>query len=93
MPKRILGSGWRFPVGLDRRDSIAISQHEKKIEESIFIILGTAKGERVMRPEFGCEIHDQVFSVIDTTTFRSGRTIDIIMDNEDGIAVGFVNGQ
>ncbi len=74
MPKRILGSGWKFPIGLDRRDSIAISQHEKKIEESDFIILGTAKGERVMRPEFGCDIHDQVFSVIDSATFTVIRT-------------------
>jgi phage baseplate assembly protein W len=74
MPKRILGSGWRFPIGLSRRDSIAISQHEKKIQESIYIILGTAKGERVMRPEFGCDLHDQVFSVIDAQTFTSIRT-------------------
>lgn len=74
MPKQILGSGWQFPIALDRRDCIAISQHEKKIMESIMIILGTAKGERVMRPDFGCDIHDQVFSVIDAETFTFIRT-------------------
>lgn len=65
MPKRILGSGWKFPISHDKNDSVAISRHEQKIAESIMIILGTAKGERVMRPDFGCDIHDYVFSVID----------------------------
>ncbi len=50
----------------DWNKEIAVSKHEKKIEESIIIILSTAKGERVMRPEFGCGIHDFVFSVINT---------------------------
>ena len=68
MPKRILGSGWRFPIGLDRRDSIAIARHEEKIRQSIIIIIGTAKGERVMRPDFGCDIHDRIFNVIDAGT-------------------------
>ena len=38
------------------------------IRESIWIILSTSKGERVMRPDFGCGIHDQVFEVVNTTT-------------------------
>lgn len=74
MPKRILGSGWRFPIALDRTDAIALSQHEKKIAESILIILGTAKGERVMRPDFGCEIHDRVFTVIDAAALTLIRS-------------------
>lgn len=73
MPKKILGSGWRFPIKLDRRDMIAISQYEEKIKESIMIILGTAKGERVMRPEFGCDIHDSVFTVIDSAALTTIR--------------------
>lgn len=40
------------------------------IRESIQIVLGTAKGERVMRPDFGCGIHEYVFSTIDTTTLN-----------------------
>lgn len=67
MPKSILGSGWQFPVVLGKDDAIAMSHHEQKIKESIMIILGTAKGERVMRPDFGCDIHDFVFSIVNTS--------------------------
>ncbi len=68
MPKSILGRGWKFPVELGKDDTISVSEHEEKIKESIRIILGTAKGERVMRPDFGCDIHNFVFAVINTTT-------------------------
>ena len=60
--KDFLGKGWRFPVDMNRQGGISISQHEESIRESIFIILGTAPGERLMRPYFGCEIHDLVFA-------------------------------
>jgi phage baseplate assembly protein W len=64
----ILGSGWSFPVGTDVRGRIALSRRERDIEEAILIILLTAKGQRVMRPEFGCSIHDLVFAPNDATT-------------------------
>ena len=67
MPKRILGTGWAFPVSIDKHDAICLSHHEKKIAESILIILGTAKGERIMRPDFGCDIHDFAFSIVNTS--------------------------
>ena len=60
--KDFLGVGWRFGVGLNERRGIALSSYEKNIEECIWIILGTAKGERVMRPDFGCDIHELVFA-------------------------------
>jgi phage baseplate assembly protein W len=47
---------------------IALSRHEYDIEEAIRIILGTAKGERHMRPQFGCGIHDLVFAPNNATT-------------------------
>jgi len=68
MAKEFLGKGWKFPVELDKRGGVSFSQYEDKIKESILIILNTAKGERVMRPDFGCDIHDFVFSVINTST-------------------------
>ncbi len=68
MTKDFLGTGWKFPIKIDDRGGIAISEDEEKIRESILIILSTAKGERVMRHEFGCDIHDFVFSVINTST-------------------------
>ena len=54
----------------DSTGAIELSEGETDIEEAIRIILGTAKGERIMRPEFGCEIHEYVFSTIDTTTLN-----------------------
>ena len=62
-----LGRGWRFPVGA-ANGKIVTSKGEEKIRESILIILGTSKGERVMRPEFGCGINDLVFEVNNTAT-------------------------
>lgn len=67
--KDIQGTGWSFPLRIDGRGGIALSQHENDIEESIRIILSTAKGERRMRPEFGCEIHELNFSPNNATTW------------------------
>lgn len=61
MKKNFLGRGIGFPVGLDARGNVALSEFEQNIDESIHLILGTAPGERVMRPDFGCRIHDYVF--------------------------------
>ena len=57
-----LGRGWRFPVAVNRTGGLATSSQEENIRESIFIILGTAPGERIMKPTFGCDIHDLVFA-------------------------------
>jgi len=57
-----LGKGWKYPVELDRSGGVAFSEHEESIRQSIFIILGTAPGERVMRAGFGCEIHELLYS-------------------------------
>jgi len=67
--KDILGTGWTFPLRVDVRGGIAVSQHERDIEESIRIILGTAKGERRMRPDFGCDIHHLIFAPNNATTW------------------------
>ena len=66
--KSFLGVGWKFPVDLDRRKGIAMSQFEENIEESILVILGTALGERVMRPDFGCAVHDLIFAPNNSNT-------------------------
>ena len=64
-----LGAGWAFPVAVDRASGlIALSRRERDIEEAITMILLTPKGQRVMRPEFGCQIHDLVFAPNDATT-------------------------
>jgi len=66
--KDFIGSGWAFPVGVDARGRIALARGERDIEEAMLMILLTPKGQRVMRPEFGCEIHDLVFAPNDATT-------------------------
>ena len=67
--KEILGTGWSFPLEIDNRGGIALSRSEGGIEESIRVILGTAKGERKMRPNFGCDIHNLVFAPNNATTW------------------------
>lgn len=59
--KDFLGKGIKFPVNV-QNGQISTSSGEELIRESIMIILGTAKGERVMRPDFGCGINELVFS-------------------------------
>ena len=66
--KRFLGVGWKFPPSLDNTKNIRISKYEEDIKEAIKIILGTAKGERVMRPDFGCGIHEHVFDIVNVST-------------------------
>ena len=63
MAKEFLGVGFSFPVVFDESGAIATAQYEESVRQSIWIILGTAKGERVMRPDFGCGIYDLVFEV------------------------------
>src|SRR5215216_2833433 len=64
----ILGSGVAFPLQVDRRGGIALASDETDVDQAIHLILSTAKGERPMRPEFGCGVHDFVFDTIDATT-------------------------
>ena len=62
-----LGRGWKFPVSI-KDGKIVPSQGYDSIRESIMIILGTSKGERVMRPDFGCGINELVFAPNNTST-------------------------
>jgi phage baseplate assembly protein W len=64
-----LGSGLAFPLGVDQRGAIALVDGETDIAQAIGIILATAPGERPMRPEFGCAVHDHVFDVLDPSAF------------------------
>nr|QNO51027.1 hypothetical protein EDLMLJLI_00020 [Methanosarcinales archaeon ANME-1 ERB6] len=68
MAKEFLGRGWRFPVNVTPAGKILMSVHEADIKEAIWLILSTSKGERVMRPDFGCGIYEFVFATINTTT-------------------------
>jgi phage baseplate assembly protein W len=67
MAREFLGVGWQFPVGLET-GRIALARYEESIRQAVWIILGTAPGERAMRPDFGCGIHDLVFAVNSAAT-------------------------
>ena len=66
--RAFLGQGWRFPIGVDGRGGIDMSHGDDDIESAIVTIVKTARGERVMRPEFGSSIHDFVFAPNNATT-------------------------
>jgi phage baseplate assembly protein W len=66
--QEFVGAGWAFPVRTDPTGRIALVTREREIEESIRLILATAPGERPMRPEFGCAVHEYVFAPADAAT-------------------------
>src|SRR3954469_8808998 len=68
MSEEFIGNGWAFPLRTDATGSVALVSREREVEESIRLILGTIPGERPMRPEFGCRIHEYVFAPADATT-------------------------
>lgn len=63
MDDNFLGTGWHFPVQLDDNGRIQLARHEESVQQSIWTILGTSPGERVMSPDFGCGLYDLVFAV------------------------------
>lgn len=68
MSEEFIGAGWSFPLRTDTTGSVALVQRVVELEQAMHLILGTAIGERPMRPEFGCGIHDYVFDPVDVTT-------------------------
>jgi uncharacterized protein len=57
-----IGKGWSFPPAFDKdTGSTAMSTGVQDIFESLHILLSTTIGERVMRPDYGCNLRDYVF--------------------------------
>jgi phage baseplate assembly protein W len=71
MPRDILGTGWKFPLRVGPGGGFQYSSDEQDVREAIWIILSTAAGERLMRPRFGCGIHDLVFETNEPKTWGS----------------------
>ena len=75
-----LGSGISFPIRIDEEKiDLAISEAEENIRQSIWIILSTAKGERIMRTDFGCGIYELIFESISQTT--AGRITEAVRES------------
>ena len=68
MDSDFLGVGITFPMELNELGKVKMSHYEEAVRQSVWIILGTAPGERLMRPDFGCGIHNLVFAPNSATT-------------------------
>lgn len=68
MAQEFIGKGWGFPLRTDHTGGIALVSEDREIAESIRLILATSPGERPMRPEFGCGVHEFVFAPANATT-------------------------
>jgi phage baseplate assembly protein W len=78
LAKPFLGVGWSFPLEAEAAAELKLARYEESVRQSIWIILGTAKGERVMRPTFGCGIYDLVFEKNSAAT--AGRVAQEVRD-------------
>ncbi|MCL1869481.1 MAG: GPW/gp25 family protein [Promicromonosporaceae bacterium] len=68
MAQDFVGAGIAFPLRTDRTGRLALVRETREIEEAVRLILATAPGERPMRPEFGCRVHEYVFAPADAQT-------------------------
>jgi uncharacterized protein len=68
MRNEFVGAGWAYPLQLDQTGAFALVSDEREIEQAIRLIIGTAYGERPMRPDFGCAIHEFVFAEANAAT-------------------------
>lgn len=77
----IIGRGVAFPLRVDSGGAVALVDDDEDVQEAIELILGTSPGERPMRPQFGCAVHDYVFETIDAYTVgRLERAVRIALD-------------
>ena len=66
--QNFVGAGWSFPPKPDGRGGMALVSNDEKIKQSIWIILGTPIGQRVMRPTFGSRLPELVFAPLNPET-------------------------
>ncbi|MDI5961170.1 GPW/gp25 family protein [Streptantibioticus silvisoli] len=96
MSSGFIGRGWAFPLRVSATGGMGMVDKDREIAEAIRLVLGTAPGERPMRPEFGCGIHDYVFAPGDVATAgRMAREVRIALErwepriDVDDVAVAF----
>jgi len=71
-----LGDGLAFPLRVTPHGRLATARAEAKIEQAVWLILATALGERVMRPAYGCGVHDLLFEPNNPTAVA--RLVDVV---------------
>jgi phage baseplate assembly protein W len=57
----LIGTGWKFPIKVNAKGGLSYSSGATRIQDAIWIVLSTALGERIMRPNFGAGVTDYVF--------------------------------
>jgi phage baseplate assembly protein W len=66
--KSFLGTGWKFPPSFSKETkNVTLVSDETDIAESLHILLSTDLGERLMRPEYGCNLKKFMFEQHDTS--------------------------
>lgn len=71
MTQSFLGTGWQFPPTWNNATKeTAMASEEEDIHQSLQILLATRKGERIMQPEYGCNLDEMLFESM-TTTFKT----------------------
>jgi phage baseplate assembly protein W len=63
-----IGNGWAFPAAINRNGSVRLVTGTEEVDAAIRMILSTVPGERVMRPEFGCSMWEQLFAPLTAGT-------------------------
>ena len=84
-----LGVGWAFPLAVAPDGTVGTAAYDDDVHQAILIILGTNRGERVMRPDFGAGLRDFVFAPMSTATLAlvRQRVTDALIDEEPRIDV------
>jgi uncharacterized protein len=71
--QEIVGRGWAFPPQIDPQGGMALTSQRSELDQAIQIILTTSPGQRVMRPNFGCRLHELVFAPNNSHTTAQAR--------------------
>lgn len=85
-----LGTGWAFPPQFKKmnRNAVMVSR-EEDIQQSLYILLSTYPGERIMNPGFGCNLRQFIMEEVDQTLFSHMKLVisEAIRDFEARIDV------
>ena len=85
-----LGTGWAFPPVFNYETAkIELVSGVRDIEQSLNILLSTSLGERVMQPEYGCNLVNHVFDALDASVigYIKDRVQNSILFYESRITV------
>lgn len=83
-----LGRGWSFPPTFDRAaGGVRMLEREDDVASSLHILLSTARGERIMVPQYGCNMDELVFENLDTRmrTLMADKIASAILYHEPRI--------